>query len=488
MTPSTVEEQIETTKTFAAFDDRGKRASRVGPRLAVALVVLAVLLLDLVTPGGVSVPTLYVFAVIGSARLAPRGSTFAVAGLCTVLILGVAFLEPMGSSDDAVANKLIAVAVLWVAAQLSFRGALDREASERLSTLVESSDDAIIAQTMDGVITSWNQGAERLFGYQEPEVVGKPVTVLFPDDRLDEEEGILARLRRGERVEHFETVRRRKDGTNVHVSLTVSPVRGRGGRLYGASKIARDITERVEAEERLARLADELAREKRALRRSNEDLERFAYAASHDLQEPLRSIRSFADLLTRRHGEALTGEAREFLGFITRGTARMQKMIEGLLALSRVETATRSFERVDLGELTRDVIAGLTGRIVETEGEITVTGELPAVRGDADQLGQLLQNLIDNALKYGGKAPRVDVRATEAPDGTVVSVSDRGPGIASELQENVFDAFRRLHTDDEVEGTGMGLAIAKKIVERHRGTMWLESKPGKGSTFFFRIP
>jgi len=355
------------------------------------------------------------------------------------------------------------------------------EAVRALAAIVESSDDAIISNTLDGIVESWNRGAERLYGYSTEEMVGRPLALLLPPGHPDEPPGILERVGKGERVEHYETTRLRKDGRLIEVSLTVSPLRDAAGKLTGASTVARDITERKRAEEALAQKAAELAR-------SNADLERFAYVASHDLQEPLRMVASFTQLLAKRYRGKLDGDADEFIGFAVDGARRMQILINDLLAYSRVGTRGKELAPTNCEALLEEALMNLKQAIEDT-GAVVTHDALPTVPSDETQLCQVFQNLIANALKFHAAAPpRVHVAAQKGDGEWRFSVRDNGIGIDPQYAERIFQVFQRLHTGAEYPGTGIGLAIAKKIVERHGGRIWVESEPGKGATFHFTIP
>jgi PAS domain S-box-containing protein len=355
-------------------------------------------------------------------------------------------------------------------------------ASALLSAIVDSSDDAIISKNLDGIIMSWNKSAERLFGYTADEAIGRSILMLIPPDRQDEEPGILARLRRGERVDHFETIRVRKDGSSLNISLTISPVRDPEGRIIGASKIARDITDRVRREQ-------DLRDANAALQRANEDLQQFAYSASHDLQEPLRMVAAYSELLQKRFGGKLGPVADEYIGFTVAGAARMETLLRDLRTYTQVSTA----EQLPPGEI--DARAVLDKALANLEVAIhdagaTVRSErLPHVRMHEFQLQQLFQNLIGNAIRYRGTAPPViDVSAKRVGDDWRFSVSDNGIGIEPEYKEQIFGIFKRLHSASDFPGTGMGLAICQRIVERGGGRIWVESEPGRGSTFYFTVP
>lgn len=594
----------------------------------------------------------------------------------------------------------------------------------QLAAIVDSSDDAIIGKTLEGVITSWNSGAEQLYGYSVEEVIGQPISLLIPSDRQDELPEILARLKRGESIKHFETERQRKDGTRLFVSLTISPIKNVLGQIMGASTIARDITERKRAEEALrtseekfsilfeksalaivlstlpdglimnvneaferifgytkqeahgkttlelginpdaegrvrslaalkeygfvrdlevmlrvrsgelrlmsvnidfiniggqkhifnmiqditdrkraeealrqsqenfgkafnsnpaaiaiTRLTDgkflninsaytrimeyesheiightaadmniyihpeerdqviqqlqeqgtvqnyELAvstksgearnivismepilynkeecilsvfidiseRQKMEteLRRSNAELEQFAYVASHDLQEPLRAVAGMVQLLQQRYQGKLDERADEYIGHAVEASTRMQSLINDLLDYSRINRLGRAFESTAIEKSLSNALANLQIAIQESQTEIT-HDPLPTLMADPSQLTQILQNLIGNAIKFRSVSPiHIHIGAKKIERVWQFSVSDNGIGIESKYFERIFLVFQRLHTRREYPGTGIGLALCKKIIERHNGQIWVESQPGSGSTFYFTIP
>jgi light-regulated signal transduction histidine kinase (bacteriophytochrome) len=271
----------------------------------------------------------------------------------------------------------------------------------------------------------------------------------------------------------------RKDGTEFPVEISLSPLEEPDGMLV--TSIVRDVSDRKRAEEQLRQAAAELES-------SNAELEQFAYVASHDLQEPLRMVASYTQLLARRYQGKLDEDADEFIGFAVDGATRMQALINDLLAYSRVGTRGRSFEPTDTASLVDRVIADLDIAIKEARAIVTC-GPLPVVSGDAVQLGQLFQNLISNAIKFRGEhSPDVRIGAERDGPAWGFSVRDNGIGIEPEYAERIFIIFQRLHSRAEYPGTGIGLAICKKIVERHGGRIWVESQPGAGTTFHFTIP
>jgi PAS domain S-box-containing protein len=541
-----------------------------------------------------------------------------------------------------------------------------------ISAVVESSNDAIISKDLNGIIRTWNPGAERIFGYTAEEAIGQPITMIAAPHRVNEIPGILARIAKGERIDHYETQRRTKDGRIITVSLTISPIKDPAGTIVGASKIARDISEKqraaeerkmllereqearetaellnrlgpallgerdvrtllqsvtdqatrlvgaefgsffhnvvderresymlhalsgepVEAFEKfpmprntavfgptfsgegivrsdditkdprygknaphhgvpeghlpvrsylaapvLARSGDvlgglffghsktarftarheailtgvaahasialdnarlfeqaqwaqnELQRSNEELRRANKDLEDFAYSASHDLQEPIRSIAISAQLL-ERHSEHLGKDAKSFLQNVIEGAGRMRQLIDDLLKYTR---ATRSAEgvapAVDAATVLEGVLVALRSRI-EQSGAVVTSGPLPVIAMHEVHLTQLLQNLISNALKYRTKEdPRVHISAVERDGWWVFSVADNGIGVDSRYARHIFGMFKRLHTHQEYPGSGIGLAICQRIIEQYGGRIWLEeSAPGKGSVFCFAAP
>jgi PAS domain S-box-containing protein len=367
-----------------------------------------------------------------------------------------------------------------------FRDIGDRKRAELnanlLASIVESSEDAIVSKNLEGIIMSWNRGAERLFGYTSAEVVGKSIAILIPPDRLEEEPQILERLKRGERVEHFETVRVRKDGSQLNVSLTISPVKGANGRIVGASKVARDITEQV-------RQAEALQEANAALRRANADLQQFAYSASHDLQEPLRMVATYGELLKRKFGGKLGATGDEYIGYTVLGAMRMESLLKDLRTYMQVSTAGKDpTEDVDAGAILKKTLQNLEVAIKDSGAWISSTA-LPHVRMYEFQLEQLFQNLISNAIRYRSDCPpRIHIAAVRQGEEWLFSVADNGIGIEPQFKEQIFGIFKRLHSAAEYSGTGMGLAICQRAVERSGGRIWVESEPGRGSTFYFTIP
>ena len=251
-----------------------------------------------------------------------------------------------------------------------------------------------------------------------------------------------------------------------------------------------DVTEQTVSEQsdRLEEALRELDLSNAELKRSNEELELFAYVASHDLQEPLRMVASYTQLLARRYADKLDDDAREFIQFAVDGATRMQALIDALLEYSRVGTTKREAAAVDLREVVSNVLSDLRLSVSETGATVTV-GDLPVVDGDRAQLTQLFQNLIANAVKFRGtERPVIDITCSAQIQEWVIQVADQGIGIEPRYQQRIFQIFQRLHTREEYPGTGIGLAVCRRIVERHGGKIWVESEPGQGSTFYFTLP
>ncbi len=319
-------------------------------------------------------------------------------------------------------------------------------------------------------------------GYDRGELVGLRTRILYPDEEThasvgEESASLLEAFGRGE----VESRWRCKDGTVIDVLLSsslIDPANPASGVIFTAL----DITELHETEKALMRYA-------RDLRQSNEELQRFAYVASHDLQEPLRSIVSFSQLLERRYRGKLDTDADEFIGFIVEGGNRMQRLIADLLQVSRVETQAKPFEPTCVEEVVAGVLRAMETPLREA-GAIVTVGELPAVMADAAQLEQVFANLVSNALKYRhpDRPPAIAISVRAVNPAVEFAVADNGIGIEEEYFDRIFEMFRRLHTHDKYEGTGIGLAVVKRIVERHGGSVRVESTPGEGSTFFFTLP
>ena len=362
------------------------------------------------------------------------------------------------------------------------------ETSRLLGSIVEFSSDAIIGEDLKGVITSWNKGAERIFGYSAEEMIGRPIAIIAPPDRADEVPEMLQRIARGEAIENFQTVRRTRGGNLIDVSLSISPLYDALGRINGASKIARDISEQVLAARRLEELNADLRKSNEKLARSNEDLERFAFVASHDLQEPLRMITAYSQLLVQRYAGPHNQEAAMFVENILAGTARMRELLADLLAYAEIGAGPdRAAGTVDLNHVLESVRQNLRMAIDENGARIRAD-RLPSLCVYEGHFVSLFQNLLENAIKYCSDRPLdVQISFEEAAKEMRFAVKDNGIGIAPEFYDKIFSAFKRLH-GKQIPGTGIGLAICQRVLERYGGRIWVESKLGKGTAFMFALP
>lgn len=506
----------------------------------------------------------------------------------------------------------------------------EEKESAHLAAIVASSDDAIISKTLEGIITSWNKAAERIFGYTSEEMIGQSITKLIPEERLDEEAVILAKLKKGERIEHFETKRVAKDKSILDISITTSPIRNRQGIIIGASKIARDITPQKQAErqirkgEALFRMAvgssqlgtweylpaedkfswssesekiwglspdtyltpgqllshvfprdipalkehalnalrtatdinarfriirhdnqelrwlwiqgkalppdnaperfvgtmlditdEKMATEKlektvqerthellesnKRLEKSNHDLEQFAYIASHDLQEPLRKIRLFADILLRElHNDE---KVSKYISKIESSANHMSRLIRDVLNYSRLTKQDHSFVDINLNTVLADVLSEFDLLIEQRQAVIHHANNLPLIKGIPVQLNQLFRNLIGNSLKFSGDHPEIEISCrnlsveqlpvetgSNSRDWVVLSFRDNGIGFDQRYADQIFSIFKRLNNTDVYKGTGVGLALCKKIAENHHGFIVAESEEMKGATFNVYLP
>jgi len=370
---------------------------------------------------------------------------------------------------------------------ISVRKAADealRQSEERLRLIVSSvTDYAILMLDLDGRVVSWNEGAERIKGYSAEEIIGRDFSCFYlaEDIRNGKPAFELAEATRNGRSED-EGWRVRKDGSRFYANVVITALYDETGRLRGFGKITRDITERKRSEEYLVKTAEDL-------KRTNDQLEQFAYVASHDLQEPLRMVASYTQLLAKRYQGRLDSDADEFIAFAVDGCNRMQTLIRDLLTYSRSGTESKVLREIS-GETALDEALANLNISIEESGATVTHDLLPDLKTNDTQLVQVLQNLIGNAIKYrGAAAPQVHVSARKSGDKKwIFSVRDNGLGIAPQYFERIFIIFQRLHGRQEFNGTGIGLAICKKIVERMGGRIWVESQLEKGSTFYFSLP
>jgi PAS domain S-box-containing protein len=371
-----------------------------------------------------------------------------------------------------------------------------RDATERVRTeqrlaanesvfkaLFEHAPDAIVAVDRTGRIVRANLQTEAMLGYRPVELLGQPIETLVPErfraKHVGQRQGYTENPANRPMGAGLELTARRKDGSEIAVDIMLSPVQLADDGLV--ISVIRDVTERRKAAASLKERAEELAR-------SNHELEMFAYVASHDLQEPLRAVASSCQVLEKRLGDKLDPDTREFLGFAVDGAKRMRVLIEDLLAFSRISRGGKLLPMA-LGDALRRALGNLQMAIDGARAEVVVAGDLPRVLGDVGQLAQVFQNLIGNAVKFrrADATPRIEISATRAADMWTIRIADNGIGMEPRHFERIFVLFQRLHGREEYPGTGIGLALCKKIVERHGGKIGVESTLGAGSVFTFTL-
>jgi PAS domain S-box-containing protein len=369
-----------------------------------------------------------------------------------------------------------------------------RMSERRTRLIIENSLDAFIAIDSDGIITDWNLQAEKQFGWSRKQVIGKMVAEVIVPSRFRDKHVLdknqlfsVAKGRFMNRRREMYVLKR--TGEEFPVEIGVFPIRDPDGVMYCA--FVSDITERKLIEEKTRELNEELERRVQErthdLITSNEELEQFAKIASHDLQEPLRAIQGFVSLLEKRFKGQLGQEGDEFIGFIIDGTSRMQQLIQSVLLHSSIKTEEHMESLTAVGPVIDEVLTNLRAAIIESGAEFDVE-ELPAVAVERTQLIQLFQNLISNSIKYRNGPPRITISAELSVDRWLFTLRDNGIGVDPKYAERIFDMFARLHGKTEYSGTGIGLAICKKIVLAHGGKIWMESEVGQGSIFYFSLP
>jgi PAS domain S-box-containing protein len=380
--------------------------------------------------------------------------------------------------------------------QCNIRDITERHRAEaaraQLVAIVESSEDAILGKTLDGIIVSWNKGAEKIYGYGSAEVVGHPISILIPPDLPNELPTILDRLKLGDSINHYETVRLRKDGQRIDVSLTISPIRDSTGSISGASTIARDITERKRTEEEIRQLNATL--EQRVIDRTvqleatNTELEAFSYSVSHDLRAPLRAIDGFSRILIEDYSAGLSPDVQRYLKLVRSNTGSMGMLIDDLLQFSRLSRQPLNKQTIQPMQVVREALRTLESEHTAHQPRLII-GELPECEADPALLKQVWINLLSNAIKYtrNQATPQIEVGFKHIDGATVYFVRDNGVGFDMQYAPKLFGVFQRLHRAEDYEGTGVGLAIVQRIIQRHGGRIWVEAAPAQGATFYFTL-
>ncbi|WP_316832087.1 PAS domain S-box protein [Pedobacter aquatilis] len=359
------------------------------------------------------------------------------------------------------------VGVSKIARDITIQNLYERN-SGWLSAIVESSDDAIISKNFDSIITSWNKGAERIFGYTALEMIGFSILRLIPEDRLQEEPEILAKLRAGSRVDHFETIRLHKSGELIHVSLSISPIRNKAGEIVGLSKIARDITD------------------KKVLENKKDE---FISFISHELKTPLTSLRSYVQIALLKTREAGLDFVVNALSRAEKQTRKMENILSDFLNVSRLKEGKMILEKTQF-DLVTLIKENVTDAALSAKQEIIYEGvEQASVYADAEKIGMVLTNLINNAIKYSPGTDKIIVSCNLSENNFIVAVQDFGIGISLENQQGLFTKFNRIRTVEtkSIGGFGIGLYLSASIISLHNAVIKIQSEPGKGSTFSFSL-
>ena len=361
-----------------------------------------------------------------------------------------------------------------------------------LASIVESSNDAIISKKFDGTVSSWNKAAENIFGYTAEEIIGRDISILIPPELLHKESETLEKIKRGESILNFGTVRLRKDGSRVPISMSQSPIRNIRGEIVAVATIARDVSERNKTLEEIQKLNESL--EQRVLERTrkleiaNKELEAFSYSVSHDLRAPLRAIDGFSRALLEDYSEQLDEVGQNYLSRVCAASASMAQLIDDLLNLSRLSRSEMRFGKVNLSRLANEIAEQLQEKDPERRVKFTIEQGV-IINGDERLLHIALINLFDNAWKFTSKMERAEIAfgQTGGDGETEYFVRDNGAGFDMAYADKLFGVFQRLHTMKEFEGTGIGLVTVQRIVHRHGGVIRAEGRVGEGAAFYFTL-
>lgn len=355
------------------------------------------------------------------------------------------------------------------------------EKQAMLAAIIESSGDAIISKSLDGYVTSWNAGAQQIFGYTESEVIGRPISFLIPPSHIFEEDIIITNIRKGIKVEHLETIRIAKDGREIPVSITVSPIKNKEGVIIGASKIARDISKSKRAEEDNAKLYAEI-------RDLNTKKDEFIGLASHELKTPLTSMKGFLQILERSQ----TIEANKvFIYKALRQLNKISGLVTDLLDVSKIQAGKLhlNYETLDFMSLLHDCIELVQFANDSHRIDVKSNFLILPIQADEQRIEQVIVNLLSNAIKYSPTADLVEINVRKNDTELIVGIKDFGFGISKDIYEHVFSRFYRAeNVASHISGLGIGLFLSKEIIERHQGKMWIDSELGQGSEFFFSLP
>jgi PAS domain S-box-containing protein len=358
---------------------------------------------------------------------------------------------------------------------------IGEEKQVMLAAIVNSSEDAIVSKTLKGIITSWNNAAVKLFGYTDKEAIGKHISLIIPPERLEEENVIISRIKEGLKVDHFETIRVKKDGSPIPISLSVSPIKNSSGIVIGASKIARDITEEIDNREKIKLYYKQLEK-------INSYKDEFIGLASHELKTPLTGITGYLQLL-----ESTLKDDKSTI-FVKRAVNQARKLsllVSDLLDMSKIQAGklALNMDKFDFNDLLDELVITINDTISTHDLELIKPSYTVMLNGDKQRIEQVLINLVNNAVKYSPRANKVIMTVTVTDDKIRVAVKDFGIGIAKNQQQKIFSRFYRVEDiSPSISGLGIGLYISYDIVIKHNGRIWVDSEPGNGSTFYFEIP
>lgn len=445
---------------------------------------------DISTPHGIATAVAYVPLVFFALGFPRPVAAFVIAGAATVLSIIGYFVTATAAAEHWVVlvNHALSIGAVWFTSVIVYIGrteSLGREAGElQMHAIVDTVLDGVITIDTRGLVLSFNPAAVRIFGYDADEVIGKNIKMLMPEPYHSAHDGYLEAYARTRKPAIMgvgrEVTARRKDGSIFPMELGVAELPVPGERTYVGT--IRDISARRQAEEEIARYVQ-------ALQRSNQDLDEFAYIASHDLKEPLRGLSTNARFLEEDFAEQLGAAGKRRIHRLIYLSNRMEALVDDLLHFSRLGRQELAVKPVDLNLVIADIANLMATTLAEVNARIIVPAPLPTIVCDAPRVTELFRNLISNGVKYNDKAERIiEVRSRTEGGETIFSVTDNGIGIPEEFHEEIFRIFKRLNSeDDTVRGTGVGLTFVRKIIERHRGRIWLQSTPGEGTTFFFTL-
>lgn len=349
-----------------------------------------------------------------------------------------------------------------------------------LNAIVMSSDDAIVSKSLDGVITSWNTAAENMFGFLQSDAIGKHISLIIPEDRLSEEDYIIGQIKAGNKVHHFETIRKKKNGDTFPISVTVSPVIDKHGNIIGASKIARDISDKQIAQQEKAELLEKL-------KELNVRKDEFIALASHELRTPLTSMYAYLQVLSRLVDDE---KAKTLLEKALEQSKKINHLISDLLDTSKIEAGklVLRIEEFEINQLLQDTVE-LISQANETF-KITLHSDKNSLilSGDKYKIEQVITNLLTNAIRYCREDKTVDVFLHSENDHIIIGVKDCGVGIEADHFDHIFSRFYQVNNSAKKSGLGLGLYLCHQIISQHHGKIWLESEIGKGSTFWIKLP